>query len=255
MGHSSFETVLPPCLIPHSNTKFMMKTIPGTFLATPERGEVSSLLLCPAEADHLLLLAHGAGAGMTHPNMVGIAEALAKVGVGTFRYQFSYLEQGKGRESATVSIATVRSAVAAAQQAVPDLPLLAGGHSYGGRMTSLAAAQFPLPGVKGLIFFNFPLHAPGNPKVERAAHLPQIEPPMLFLSGSRDTFAQAELLTQALEPIQERATLHWLDTANHSYQVLKRKRAREDDVFTEIAGAVREWLVVVRNWEFGIRDS
>lgn len=218
-----------------------MNAISGTFLATPERGEVSSLLLRPAQAHHVLALAHGAGAGMEHANLTAIAEALATVGVATFRYNFSYMERGKGRESATVSIATVRSAVEATQRAVPDLPLLAGGHSYGGRMTSLAAAQSPLPGVEGLIFFNFPLHAPGKPKVERAAHLPQIEVPMLFLSGSRDTFAQADLLTQALEPIRDRATLHWLDTANHSYQVLKRKRTRDDDVFTEIAEAVGEW--------------
>jgi uncharacterized protein len=220
-----------------------MNAIPGTFLATPERGEVSYLLLRPAQAHHVLALAHGAGAGMDHANLTAIAEALAKVGVATFRYQFSYMERGKGRESATVSIATVRAAVEAAQHAAPDLPLLAGGHSYGGRMTSLAAAQSPLPGVKGLIFFNFPLHAPGKPKVERAAHLPQIERPMLFLSGSRDTFAQRDLLTQVLEPVQDRTTLHWLDTANHSYQVLKRKRTRQDDVFTEIGAAVSEWVL------------
>jgi len=218
-----------------------MQTL-GTFLATPERGEVSSLLLRPAQAQYLLVLAHGAGAGMTHANMTAIAEALAQIGVATFRYQFSYMEQGKGRESAAVSIATVRAAVAAAAQAAPDLPLLAGGHSYGGRMTSLAAAQSPLPGVKGLIFFNFPLHAPGKPNIERAAHLPLIDLPMLFLAGDRDTFAQPELLTQVLTPIEDRATLHWLDTANHSYQVLKRKRIREGDPFSEIAEAVKKWV-------------
>jgi hypothetical protein len=218
-----------------------MQSTEGTFLATPERGNVSSLLLRPEGARYLLALAHGAGAGMRHENMTRIAEALAAVKVATFRYQFSYMERGKGREAATISMATVRAAAAAAQQAAPDLPLLAGGHSYGGRMTSLAGAQAPLEGVKGLIFFNFPLHAPGKPGTDRAAHLPQIELPMLFLSGSRDAFAKADLMEAVLAPLAGHSTLHWLDTANHGYQVLKAKRTRSDDVFNEIAAAAAQW--------------
>lgn len=218
-----------------------MIPITGQFEATPTRGTVSSLLLRPPQATHLLALAHGAGAGMTHANLTAIAEALAAVQVATFRYQFSYMEQGKGRESAQVSVATVRSAVAAARAAAPDLPLLAGGHSYGGRMTTLAAAQSPLPEVQGLILFNFPLHAPGKPSLERAAHLPQIELPMLFLAGDRDPFAQPDLLAQALAPVRDRATLHWLDTANHSYRTLRTKRNHSDDIFAEIAAVVQRW--------------
>lgn len=219
-----------------------MQILEGTFVATPERGEVSSLTLVPDEPRCLLALSHGAGAGMHHASLESIAQALAQVGVATFRYQFSYMENGRGRESAAVSIATVRSAAIAAHAVRPELPLLMGGHSYGGRMTSLAAAQAPIPGVKGLVFFNFPLHAPGRAGVERATHLPQIQVPMLFLSGSRDTFAQPALLESVLTPLQGKATLAWLDTANHSYQVLKRKRTVKEDVFTEMAQAMDAWL-------------
>jgi uncharacterized protein len=179
---------------------------------------------------------------MRHRNLESIARALAAIGVATFRYQFSYMEQGKGRESATISTATVRAAALAAQAAAADLPLLMGGHSYGGRITSLAVAQATMPPVQGLVFFNFPLHAPGKPDLERAAHLPQIDLPMLFLAGSRDTFARADLLETALAPLGDRASLHWLDTANHSYQVLKRSRRQTVDVFTEMAQALDRWL-------------
>ncbi len=219
-----------------------LKIIRGDFEAAPERGHVSSLTLIPPAPRCLLGLSHGAGAGMEHANMEAIAQALASIGVATFRYQFSYMEQGKGRESAKVSIATVASAADAAHRQYPELPLLMGGHSYGGRMTSLAAAQGLIPQAKGIIFFNFPLHAPGKPGIERASHLPDIQQPMLFLSGSRDTFAQQDLLTSVVLSLGPRATLNWLDTANHGYKVLKRTRSHPSDVFTEIAEYLDGWL-------------
>ena len=132
------------------------------FEAHPDKGEVSALLLHPQDATHLLVLGHGAGAGMTHANMESIAQAMAEQRVATFRYQFPYMERGGGRDAVKVSLATVRNAAKKAAELVPDLPLLAGGHSFGGRMTSLTAAEEALPGVKALLFFSFPLHAQAN---------------------------------------------------------------------------------------------
>src|SRR5437764_12284385 len=150
------------------------------FLATPEKGEVSALLLRPEGATHLLVLGHGAGTTMRHATLQAIAERLAEVGIATFRYNFPYSEGGKGRDSQPVCTATVRSAVAAAHRAAPDLPLLAGGHSFGGRMTSTAASEAPLEHVRGLIFFSFPLHQPGRPETKRADHLSALTLPLLF---------------------------------------------------------------------------
>ena len=159
------------------------------FLATPEKGEVSALLVRPAGASHLLVLGHGASTNMRHATLQAIAERLADAGIATFRYNFPYAEHGKGRDSQAVCTATVRSAVAAAHEAAPDLPLLAGGHSFGGRMTSTAASESPLDGVRGLVFFSFPLHQPGKPDTKRADHLAAVTVPMLFLSGTRDELA------------------------------------------------------------------
>src|SRR5229473_4353109 len=151
-------------------------------------GEVSALLCRPANARWLLVLAHGAGAGMSHPFMEKLAEELGAVGVATFRYQFPYMEQRRGvPDSPAVLTATVAAAVRAAAEAAPDLPLLAGGKSMGGRMTSQAAAKDPLDGVQGLVFFGFPLHPPNSPGTKRADHLANVTLPMLFLQGTRDT--------------------------------------------------------------------
>ncbi len=219
-----------------------MKAQSGKFKLNEERGEVSYLMLSPPSPRALLGLAHGAGAGMTHQNMESIAQAMASVGLATFRYNFSYMEMGKGRESSKVSIATVKEAAVYASQHFPHLPLLMGGHSYGGRMSTLAAAEgFAVP-VKGLILFNFPLHAPGKPGLDRAAHLKNISLPSLFLSGSRDTFAQKDLLISALEPMEKLSTLHWLDTSNHGYKILKRSRIHSGTVFEEMAEQVDDWL-------------
>ncbi len=211
------------------------------FVATPEQGEVSALLVRPAAATHLLVLGHGASTNLRHATMQAIADRLAGVGIATFRYNFPYAEHGTGRNAAAVCTATVRSAVAAAQRAAPDLPLLAGGHSFGGRMTSTAAAEEPLDGVRGLVFCSFPLHLAGKPGTERAAHLDAVTVPMLFLSGTRDELASLDLLPPVVAALGDRATLHLLDTADHGYKVLKKTRTSAEDVFVELARVTRAW--------------
>jgi len=210
-------------------------------LATPEKGEVSALLVRPGDASHLLVLGHGASTNMRHATLQTIAERMADAGIATFRYNFPYMEHGKGRDSREVCTATVRSAVAAAHRAALDLPLLAGGHSFGGRMTSTAASESPLDGVHGLVFFAFPLHQPGKPDTKRADHLSAVTVPMLFLSGTRDELADRDLLQPVFKKLGNRATLHPLDTADHGFRTLKRSRKSEEDVFIEMARIVREW--------------
>jgi hypothetical protein len=211
------------------------------FPATPGKGEVSALLTRPAGASHLLVLGHGASTTMRHATLQAIAGALADAGIATFRYNFPYAEHGKGRDSQAVCTETVRASVAAAREACPGLPLLAGGHSFGGRMTSTAASESPLDGVRGLVLFAFPLHQPGKPETKRADHLAAVAVPILFLSGTRDELAGMDLLRPACEKLGGRATLHAVDTADHGYKVLKRSRAGEEDVFVEMARVVREW--------------
>ncbi|MGH9935110.1 MAG: alpha/beta hydrolase family protein [Blastocatellia bacterium] len=212
------------------------------FIATPEKGEVSALLIRPADATHLLVLGHGASTNMRHATLQTIAERLADAGVATFRYNFPYMEHGAGRDSQEVCTTTVRSAVAAAHRAAPDLPLLAGGHSFGGRMTSTAASESSLDGVQGLVLFSFPLHQPGKPDTKRADHLSAVTIPMLFLSGTRDELADPDLLQAVCKKLGKRATLHPLDTADHGFRILKRSRKSEEDVFVEMARVVKEWV-------------
>jgi predicted alpha/beta-hydrolase family hydrolase len=211
------------------------------FLATPEKGMVSALLVRPANGRHLLVLGHGASTNMRHATLQTIAERMADAEIATFRYNFPYMEHGKGRDSQGVCTATVRAAVAAAQKAAPDLPLLAGGHSFGGRMTSTAASESPLDGVRGLVFFAFPLHQPGKPDTKRAEHLGTVPVPMLFLSGTRDELADLGLLQTVCKQLGKRATLHTLDTADHGFRTLKRSRKSTEDVFVEMAGVVSTW--------------
>jgi hypothetical protein len=211
------------------------------FLATPEKGEVSALLMKPAGASHLLVLGHGASTTMRHATLQTIAERLADAGIATFRYNFPYSEHGRGRDSPQVCTAAVRAAVAAGRSAAGGLPTLAGGHSFGGRMTSTAASESPLEGVGGLVFFSFPLHQPGKPDVKRAEHLGRVTVPMLFLSGTRDALADLEHLQPVCRKLGKHATLHLLDTADHGYRVLKRARQSGEDVFVEMARAVAEW--------------
>jgi hypothetical protein len=211
------------------------------FLATPDKGQVSALLLRPRHASHLLVLGHGASTNMRHATLQTIAERMADAGIATFRYNFPYMEQGTGRDSQAVCTATVRAAVAAAHVAALDLPLLAGGHSFGGRMTSTAASESPLDGIHGLAFFAFPLHQPGKPDTKRADHLDAVTVPMLFLSGTRDDLADLPLLQAVCGKLGKRATLHPLDTADHGFRTLKRSRRSAEDVFVEMARTVGEW--------------
>lgn len=196
----------------------------------------------PENATHLLVLGHGASTNMRHATLAAIAEALAEQGIATFRYNFPYSENGRGRDSADVCVETVRSACRAVREAAPDLVLLAGGHSFGGRMTSTAQSQEPLDDVKGLVFFSFPLHLAGRPDTKRAEHLEQIDIPMLFLSGTRDELAVLDLLEPVVAKLGKHATLHKIDTANHSYKILKKMRTSHEDVFAEMARVIKDWI-------------
>ncbi len=179
---------------------------------------------------------------MRTPMLATIAEALAEQNIATFRYNFPYSEKGGGRNSQDVCIETIRSAVKAAGDACPGLPILAGGHSFSGRMTSTAQSEEPIKGVEGLVFFAFPLHPAGEPATKRADHLAKIDIPMLFLSGTRDALAELDLLEPMVKNLGERATLHLLDTADHSFKVLKRTRVSKEDVFAEMARTLRAWI-------------
>lgn len=212
-------------------------------------GEVGAILLRPPDARWLLVLAHGAGAGMRHAFMESVARELAAAGVATFRYQFPYTEQGRGRpDPPGVLTATVRAAIAAAVEAAPDVPLLAGGKSLGGRMTSLALSDPPRAGtpdvrlrVRGLVFCGFPLHAPGRPETKRAEHLDRVPMPMLFLQGTRDTLADLALLRPLCARLGSRATLHVVETADHSFHVLKRSGTTDAEVLHKLARTVASW--------------
>lgn len=212
------------------------------FLATPEKGVVSAILMRPENATHLLVLGHGASSNMRTAMLTTIAENLAGQGIATFRYNFPYSEKGGGRNSQATCTATIRSAVVAAHKAADDLPIIAGGHSFSGRMTSTAQAESPIDGVRGLVFFSFPLHPAGEPAIKRAEHLANVRVPMLFLSGTRDALAELDLLGPVVKSLGNRATLHLLDTADHSFKVLKRTRATDEDVFVEMARAFRNWV-------------
>ena len=219
-----------------------METIEELRFAVQGGGEVSALLLRPGKARWLLVLAHGAGAGMSHPFMAMLAEELASVGVATLRYQFPYMENRRRVPDApAVLTATVVAAVRAAAETAPDLPLVAGGKSMGGRMTSQAAAESPLDGVRGLVFFGFPLHPPGRPGTKRADHLAKVTGPMLFLQGTRDTFADLKLLRPVCAKLGSRATLHIIETADHSFHVLKSSGRTEAEVLRELAETVVSW--------------
>jgi predicted alpha/beta-hydrolase family hydrolase len=178
---------------------------------------------------------------MRHATLQTIADRMAEAGIATFRYNFPDMEHGKGRDSQETCTATVRSAIATAHSKAAGLPLLAGGHSFGGRMTSTAASASPLEGVRGLVFFAFPLHQPGKPDTKRADHLSDVTVPMLFLSGTRDALAGMDLLRPVCKKLGKRATLHALDTADHGFRTLKRSRQSQQDVFVEMAPVVSEW--------------
>ena len=213
------------------------------FVATPSRGEVGALLLRPASARALLVLAHGAGAGMEHPFMTQAAEGLATHGVATLRYRFPYAEAGRrGPDPPTVLEATVRSAAAAAAAAAPDLPLVAGGKSMGGRMTSRAAAAEAGLTTLGIVLVGFPLHGAGRPPGrERAAHLSDVPMPMLFLQGTRDALADLELMRGVCGDLP-RAALHVVEGADHGFHVPKRSGRPDAMVMEELTGVIARWI-------------
>lgn len=209
------------------------------FRASNSGGSVRALLVRPPRARALVVVGHGAGAGMRHPFLETVAAGLAERELATFRYQFPYMEQGRKRpDHAGILKKTVRSAVRTAADAAPDLPLFAGGKSMGGRMTSLAHADAPLPGVSGLVFWGFPLHAPAKPGAERGAHLADVGIPMLFLQGTRDRLARLDLLEPVLAGLDGRATLHVVDDADHSFHVPKRSGRTDEEVLAELADRV-----------------
>ena len=211
-------------------------------------GPVAAILHRPPEARLCYVLAHGAGAGMHHRFMEGIAAELSAHRIATLRYQFPYMESGGRRpDPPAVLHATVRAAVAEATRIVPDLPLLAGGKSLGGRMTSGAAAREPLPGVSGLVFLGFPLHPAKRPATGRAEHLSQVALPMLFLQGTRDELADLDLITGVCGRLGPGATLHMVEGANHAFEVLKRSGRTGAEVMAELARAVAEWAPPVRD--------
>ena len=203
---------------------------------------VSALLTKPAYVKAGFVFAHGAGAGMTHSYMEAVAAGLAARGVATLRYQFPYMEKGSRRpDPPAVAQATVRAAVEMAARVLPGVPLIAGGKSFGGRMTSQAEAKSALPGVCGLAFFGFPLHAAGQPSKERAAHLADIKIPMLFLQGTRDKLAEVDLLKPVIASLGAHATLHLVEGADHSFHVPARSGRTDDGVMQEVLDAFVAW--------------
>lgn len=205
---------------------------------------VSGLVQAPADARACYVLAHGAGAGMTHPFMTAVANGLAERGIATLRFQFPYMEQGSKRPDAPkLAHAAVRAAVLEASQL--SLPLFAGGKSFGGRMTSQAQAGSPLQGVRGLVFVGFPLHPPGQPSEDRAKHLFDVQIPMLFLQGTRDDFADLKLLELLCQRLGGRATLRLFPEADHSFHVPARTGRKDSDVLSELLGILANWMQLV----------
>ena len=220
----------------------MDDTTPLRISITPELS-VSALLLRPAEPFACLVLAHGAGAGMHHSFMADLARALGARGIATLRYQFPYMEQGSKRpDSPAVAHQAVRAAVAEARRRLPGVALFAGGKSFGGRMTSQAQAEAALEDVKGIVFVGFPLHPAGQPSTQRAEHLEQVDVPMLFLQGTRDTLADLALIKGVVEQLTPRATLHIEDGADHSFHVLARSGRRDTEVMEALADTAAAWI-------------
>jgi predicted alpha/beta-hydrolase family hydrolase len=201
------------------------------------------LVEMPDAAKACYVMAHGAGAGMSHPFMEAVAKGFAAHGIATLRYEFPYMERGSKRpDTPAVAKASVREAIAEAARRAPGLPLFAGGKSFGGRMTSQAQAERALPGVRGLVFFGFPLHAPGKPSDERAEHLSRITVPMLFLQGTRDEFATLDLLQPMVKRLGERATLELFDDADHSFHVPARTGRKDAGLRDELLEKAASWM-------------
>lgn len=217
-------------------------------IAMPDGEAVSGLWQAPEGAKACLVLAHGAGAGMAHRSMAAIADGLYELAVATLRYQFPYMEAGRRRVDAPpVAHAAVRAAVAAAMRLAPNLPLFAGGKSFGGRMTSQAQARTPLERVRGLIFLAFPLHPAGKPSTERAAHLSDVGIPMLFVQGANDALADLDLLEQTVAGLGKRAALHLLPDADHAFHVPAKTGRKDPEVMAAALAAVAGWIAQVES--------
>lgn len=205
---------------------------------------ISGLWLAPANAKAAYVFAHGAGAGMAHKSMAAIAEGLGERGIATLRFNFLYMERGSKRpDSPPLAHGAVRAAVAKANELAPKLPLFAGGKSFGGRMTSQAQALAPLPVVRGLVFYAFPLHPAGKPSDERAKHLDDVKIPMLFLQGTNDALAEVDLLTPVVKRLSKRATLALFEHADHSFHVPAKSGRKDPEVLAEILDTATAWML------------
>ncbi|HYC57171.1 MAG TPA: alpha/beta family hydrolase [Candidatus Binatia bacterium] len=212
-------------------------------IAVADDQRVSGLLRIPPKATACYVMAHGAGAGMSHEFLASMADALAGFRIATLRFQFPYMQRGRRRpDSPAVAHATVRAAVAEAARYCGRLPLFAGGKSFGARMTSQAQAARPIAGLRGLVFLGFPLHPPRRPSTDRAEHLSEVHLPMLFLQGTRDEFAKLELLTPVCRNLGQRATLETFDDADHSFHVRARSGRTDGEVRTALANAIAAWI-------------
>lgn len=212
-------------------------------IALPAGGSVSGLLDLPAAPAACYVFAHGAGAGMQHAFMAAMAEGLAQRGIAVLRFQFPFMEHGSKRpDTPAIAEDAVRAAVQEAARRVPGVPLFAGGKSFGARMSSQAQAADPLPRVRGLVFVGFPLHAAGKPSVARAAHLAQVQIPMLFLQGTRDALADLDLVRQTTAGLGDRATLQVIDGADHAFHVLVRSGRNDAQVREEMLDAMTRWM-------------
>ncbi len=209
------------------------------FIATREKGEVSALYARPHGATAVLVLGHGSGTNMRHQFMQDLSDALNEVGIATFRFNYPYSEKGGGMDGEKVRLATVRAAIETAMKQARGLPVFAGGHSMSGRMISMASAEDPIDGLKGIVFFAFPLYA-SKPDTARAEHLKNVAAPMLFLSGQRDRMADLKLLSPVVKGL-ERAALHVVDTADHGFKVLKRRNT-DEPVMEELARVAGAWM-------------
>jgi predicted alpha/beta-hydrolase family hydrolase len=215
-------------------------------IAIAKSGSVSGLLTRPAQARACFVFAHGAGAGMTHPFMETFATGLGERGVASLRYQFPYMEKSSRRpDPPAIAQAAVRAAVAEAGLSCPGLPLIAGGKSFGGRMTSQAQASAPLAGVRGLAFLGFPLHPAGKPSSDRAKHLAEVHVPMLFMQGTRDNLAELTLMEPVVASLGPSASLHLVREADHSFHVLARSGRNDREVMKEILDTFSIWIGAV----------
>ncbi len=210
----------------------------------PAHGRVSGMLSAPTRCTACYVMAHGAGAGMEHPFMAAVASGLANRDIAVLRYQFPYMERGSKRpDRPAIAHATVRAAVDEATRLMPGVPLLAGGKSFGGRMTSQAQSEQALPGVRGLVFFGFPLHAAKKPSEERAAHVFGITIPMLFLQGTRDALAEFDLIDAVVRRLGPAATLEPIKDADHSFHVPARSGRTDEQVLSAALAAMTAWFL------------